>query len=218
MNIALKYSANFGGVLAVMALASVPVRAQQPVQVSTGYQDYPYSLVSPDGGNNLWYGSPNTVFFGSASLAQSGDPDEDAILLQNLGGSSATLSSLTIGSGSFDLFSLDGIGGPVTLAPGTNYIFAGVDGSDIGFGPGVDLTVNGTLYSYSDTTTGTTTTGGDYVLHGFPGGDESVEWTPIYTPTTSNSVPDSASTLGLLAAAMAGMVALRYMLARASAA
>jgi len=218
MNIAPKNLAIYGGVLAALALASVPAHAQQPVQVSTGYQDYPYSLNSPDGGNHLWYGSPNTVFYGDAGQALGTDPDEDAVLLQNLGGSNVTLSSLVIGSGSFDLFSIDSVGGPVTLAPGTNYIFAGVDGSDIGFGPGVSLTVGGTNYSYLDTTNGTTPTGGDYVLHGYPGGDESVQWTPIYTPNFSNSVPDQASTLALLTAVMAGLVALRRRLARAGAA
>jgi hypothetical protein len=161
----------------------------------------------------------NTVFYGSVGTATGSDPDEDAILLENLGGSNVTLSTLTIGSGSYNLFSLDSIGGSVTLTPDVYYIFAGVDGSDVGFsGPNVALTVNGTLYTYSDTTTGTTSTGGNYVLNGYPGGDESVEWTPIFTPNFGTSVPDSASTLGLFAAAISSLVALRRRFARTSAA
>jgi hypothetical protein len=217
MKIAPKNLAIFCSVLAALSLTSVPTHAQQPVQVSTGYQDYANSLNSPEGGNNLWYGSPNTVYFGSSGAALSSDPDFDAVLLQNLGGSNVTLSSLSIGSGSYDLFSLDSVSGPVTLDPGTNYIFAGVDGSDLNFGPGVNLTVGGTLYNYLDTTNGTTPTDGNYVLNGYPGGDESVQWTPIYTPDFSSPVPDTASTLGLLAAVMAGLVALRRRLAQARA-
>ena len=61
MNITIKNSVIFGGVLAALTLVSVPAHAQQPVEVSTGYQDYLSSTVSPNGGNNLWYGSTNNT-------------------------------------------------------------------------------------------------------------------------------------------------------------
>jgi hypothetical protein len=183
-----------------------------PVKVSTGYFD----LSSPVfyAGQTLpdpWYGSPNTTFFGSVGQATSSDPDEDAILLQNLSGSSVTLSALNIG-GAFNLFSMNGVAGSVSLAPGQYYIFAGVDGSDTGFTSVVNLTVGGTAYSYNDVTS-VNYPGG--ALHGYPvSTNETVPWTPVYTPPSTSNVPDSASTLLLVFGGLAPMLAIRRRLAR----
>lgn len=177
-------------------LLSVTALADSPVQVSTGY----YDLAPPIAGNTAalpdpWYGSVNTTFYGSASLAQSGDPDEDAILLQNLGSTPVTLSAADFG-GTQNLFTLDSISGSITLNPNQNYILAGVDGSDASFTDQVNLTIGGNNYSYNDAVNSVNYPDG--VLHGFPtASDETVSWTPIYTPTFST--PDNSSTL-LLAA------------------
>ena len=180
-------------------------RGQSLVQVSTGYYDLPPG----NGGSNLalpspWVGSSNTVFYGNTSVATSSDPDENAILLQNLGSSPVTLTALNIGS-TIDLFSAsyDNITGPVTLNPGMSYIFAGVDGSDVAFTDVVNLTVNGQSYSYNDAVNATYYPSG--VLVGFPvSTDETVPWTVI-----NSAVPEPASDALLLGVAAAGIVAWR---------
>ncbi len=175
--------------------------SQSLVQVSTGYYD-----VGPgSGGSNLplpnpWNGSPNTVFFGSNAILSSGDPDVNAILLQNLGTSPLTLSALNVG-GTIDLFSspYDNITGTVTLSPGINYIFEGFDGSDVSFTGVVKLTLNSQLYSYNDAINATYYPNG--VLYGFPSStDETIPWIAIYTP-----IPEPATYTALF-----GLVALGF--------
>jgi len=190
------FAASVGSLL---VFAAIGAQAQQDVEVSTGYNDAgpgtsPY-LPVPD----PWYGSANTTFYGDAAQAQDGDPDEDAVLFQNLGGTSVSLTAANIGV--YDLFSLDSITGPVTLAPGQNVILAGVDGSDIfGSVQTVGLTIGGTAYSYQDVA-------GPSFGNGALGGNdtywESVPWTPIYTPRFG--VPDESSTLILTVFGLAGL-------------
>ena len=161
---------------------------QTLVQVSTGYYDLPPG----SGGSNLplpnpWVNSSNTVFYGSTANAMSGDPDESAILIQNLGSSPVALTALNVGD-SIDLFSLayGNITGTVPLNPGTNYIFAAFDGSDVSFTSVVNLTLGSQNYSYGDAIDPTLYPSG--VLHGFPNStDETVPWTVISTPIPESS-------------------------------
>jgi hypothetical protein len=182
-------------------------QAAQNVEVSTGYNDEPrngtpYSVGS--GQPIPWNGSSSTTFYGDVGVANAYDPDEDAILLQNLGGSSVTLTAANIGS--YDLFSLDSIGSPVTLAPGQNVILAGPDGSDVfSVLQTVGLTIAGTPYSYSDVTTAQAPNG---VLDGanpFIGGSESIPWTAIYTPPSATGVPDTGPGAALTIATLLGV-------------
>ena len=172
-------------ILPAVLLGALSSWAASPVLVATGYYDEP-----PDqgyGGSNLplpspWYGSPNTTYFGSVADATSSDPDLSAVLFQNLGTSTATLTAASLG-GSYDLFSYNSITGPILLPPGQFIILAGPDGSDVSFPNAVNVTVNGTAYSYPDAVDPTFYPSG--VLHGFPeSSDETVPWTTIYTPTT----------------------------------
>ena len=193
-----------GSLFAVVLFAAQAGQAQQDVKVSTGYDDAgpgtsPY-LPVPD----PWYGSLNTTFYGNAAQAQDGDPDEDAILLQNLGGSAVSLTAASIGG--WDLFAMDSIGGPVTLLAGQYVILAGVDGSDsIGSLQTVSLTLGGIPYSYLDVT------GPGFGLGALGGHDtywESVPWTPIYTPNLG--VPDESSTLWLAGISLIGLGVCRW--------
>jgi hypothetical protein len=205
-------SALSGSLLSFFLFATQAGQAAQNVEVSTSYNDgprngTPYSLGS---GQPLpWNGSANTLFYGDVGLANAFDPDEDAILLQNLGGSSISLTAATLGS--YNLFTLDSIGGPVTLAPGQNVILAGVDGSDVLSGlQMVGLTMGGTPYSYSDVAT---TDAPDGVLFGaspWIGGVETIPWTPIYTPRFSTGVPDSGPGLAMMAATLFGVCGLSH--------
>jgi hypothetical protein len=203
-----------GSLFAIVLLAAQVGRAQQDVAVSTGYNDEPRNGISyspASGQPNPWYGSPNTTFYGNASTAQAYDPDEDAILLQNLGGSAVSLTAASMGI--YNLFSLDSIGGPVTLNPGQNVILAGVDGSDTFSGlQNVALTIGGVNYSYSDVSTAAAPDG---VLDGanpWIGGAESMPWTPIYTPNLG--VPDSGPGLTLMAATLLGVCGFAHKLRR----
>ena len=188
--------------------------ARQDVEVSTGYNDEPrtgasYGLTSAQ--PIPWYGSPNTTFYGDVGLATAFDPDEDAILLQNLGGSAVTLTAANIGS--YNLFSLDSISGPVTLAPGQNVILAGVDGSDIFSSlQTVGLTIGGTPYSYSDVTTAQAPNGILFGASPYIDGSETMPWTPIYTP--SLGVPDAGPGLALTVATLLGVCGFSHKLRR----
>jgi hypothetical protein len=207
--------------LAASLLLSLTSWAQSKVAVSSGYNDEPREggsfsgiAYSADSGQPVpWIQSAATSFFGNSATAMAFDPDEDAILLVNDGTSPISLTDATIGA--FDLFSLDGITGPVTLNPGWNYILAGVDGSDtFGSPQSIGVTLGGTLYSYTDVVTSQAPNG---VLAGadpFIGGAESMPWTAVYTPSSSNTVPDTASTGVLAGIALAGLAALRRKLAR----
>ena len=161
---------------------------QAQIVISAGYNDEPRSGGSfsgasygIDSGQPLpWYGSSNTTFYGDAGTAQAYDPDEDALLFQNQGSSAVVLSAATIGG--YDLFAVDSIGSPVTLAPGGNVILAGIDGSDVLSAlTSVGLTINGTGYNIPDVATSIAPNG---VLSGanpFIGGAESIPWTALDT-------------------------------------
>jgi hypothetical protein len=169
--------------------------ADSTVAVSTGYYDLPQGTIAGDLAlPDPWLGSPNTTFYGATSLGW--DPDINGVLLRNLGSAAVTLSALTIG-GTFDLFALDNIVGPITLLAGQNYVFAGVDGSDENFAEFVSLVVDGQAYQYADAFDSTLYPEG--VLHGFPSQqNETVPWTVIYAPVSTASVPESSATLPLL--------------------
>jgi hypothetical protein len=195
-----------GCTVAVLLLAPALARADQSlVAVSTGYYDLPQGTIPGDLAlPSPWINSPNTTFFGDANLATSSDPDEDAILLRNLGSSPVVLSALNIG-GAFNLFALDGISGPVSLLAGQNYIFQGVDGSDLSFNSYVSLTLDGQAYQYTDLVDPVDYPSG--VLHGYPTpSNETVPWTVIYAPTpTTPGVPETSSTLLLITVALGGL-------------
>jgi hypothetical protein len=205
-----------GSLFSLLLLAAQAGRAQQDVEVSTGYNDEPrngtpYSVGS--GQPIPWYGSPNTTFYGNVGQAAAYDPDEDAILLQNLGGSSVSLTAANMGS--YNLFSLDSIGGPVTLAPGQNVILAGVDGSDVFSGvQTVGLTIGGTAYSYSDVATAQAPDGVLFGASPWIGGAETMPWTAIYTP--SFSAPDTGPDLVLMVATLLGVCGFSHKLRRQS--
>jgi hypothetical protein len=174
--------------------------------VSSGYYDltqtqFPAGLPAP----NPWYGSPNTTFYGNLSVATSSDPDEDAILFWNGGANSVNLQALKIGSGSFDLFVIDGITSPVSIGSNSYAIFAGVDGSDTSFsGPLVNFTVDSQSLSYSDPTGPAFAAG---ALHGntvLGSADETVPWTVGY----SSATPEPG-TMALLAMGLVGIAASR---------
>lgn len=163
------------------------------VQVSSGYNDeprngFPFSFGS--GQPVPWYGSSNVTFYGNTSTAQAYDPDEDAILLQNLGSTPVGLTAASIDT--YNLFAFDSItNASITLNPGNYVILAGPDGSDVlpdSALATIGLTINGTNYSYTDVATKNAPDG---VLEGampFIGGAESIPWTSVYSAPT-NGVP-----------------------------
>jgi len=192
--------------VAVLTLLFIPgTMARAGIVVSTGYYDltqaqFPQGLPAP----NPWYGSPNTTFFGDVGQATSSDPDEDAVLFRNTGPSSVTIAALTIGNGSINLFTIDGVSGPVTLQANSYAIFAGVDGSDENFGPIVNFTLDGHALSFSDPTGPGFGSG---ALHGnstFGSADETVPWTVGYA-----SVPEPTS-ITMLIVGIVGLAAYRY--------
>jgi len=202
----------FSGSLSILVLFGAQASwAQLDVEVSTGYNDAgpgtsPY-LPPP----SPWVGSANTTVYGDQALTAS-DPDIDGILFQNLGATTVNLTAASIGS--YDLFSLDGISGPVALAPGANVILTGVDGSDtFSSVQTVGLTIGGTSYSFTDATGPGFADG---ALQGNAQYWESVPWTPIYTPNISSSVPDSGSSLEMMTAAILGVFGLERKLRRQS--
>lgn len=163
-------------------------RAASPVLVATGYYDNPPAPTQ--GGSNLplpvpWYGGTNTTYYGSSATATNSDPDICAILLENLGPSTVTLSAANIG-GSYDLFALDSITNPIPLPPNQFVILAGPDGSDVSFVNIVNLTIDSTNFSFNDLTNQAWYPEG--VLHGFEPDftDGTIPWTTIYTPDIVN--------------------------------
>jgi hypothetical protein len=200
--------------VALILFAVQAGQAAQNVEISTGYNDEPRNGIpfsSGSGQPQPWYGSPNTTYYGDPGTATAYDPDIDAVLLQNLGGSAVSLTAATMGT--YNLFTLDSIGAPITLTPGQNVILAGVDGSDIFSGVQlVDLTLGGTAYDYSDVTTAQAPDG---VLDGampWIGGAETMPWTPIYTPNFG--VPDSGPGMALTVMTLLGVCGFSYKLRR----
>lgn len=170
---------SFAVAAVLLAFGSI---ARADVLVSSGYYDL---TPAQSGGGpavpNPWDGSANTTFNGSSgdiSAALSSDPDISALLVQNTGGSSVTLSALSLSSG-MNVLSRAGIVGSVTLTPGQNYIFAVGDGSDEGLSSQtISITLNSTGYSFADATDSQAPDGilfGDSPQLG--GGDESQPWT-----------------------------------------
>jgi hypothetical protein len=188
------------GVLIGAMLLAGPAAAS--VVVSTGYNDDPNEDALP----NPWVGAANTNVLGSPSAisnAEGFDPDTDAVLFQNTGGTAVTLSALSFAPSGYDLFSLAGQTAPVTIDAGKNLIVLGVDGSDAlsGVRQTVDFTLDGTDYSALDAVTSDAFDG---VLFG------KVNWTSAETQpwaqidcigcsTTTNPVPEPSSLPVLLA-------------------
>jgi hypothetical protein len=208
----MKPSIRSASVLALGVCLAAIAHGQSQVEVWAGYNDEPRNGVPFSAGSGQpdpWIGSVNTTFLGSATGASSFDPDEDAILLENKGTSSISLTAASIGV--YDLFSLDSITAPVSLDPGAFVILAGVDGSDVFSSlQTVDLTIGGTGVGYSDVATSQAPDGVLVGASPFIGGSESMPWTPIFVPeSTTNGVPDGSSTMLLLGGAAAGLAALR---------
>ena len=134
-------------VLAALTAVMSVCSTQAQVVVSGGYNDGPGSL-SDFALPNPWYGSPNTTFYGNAATAQAFDPDENAILIQNIGGSPVVISKATMGS--LNLFTLDSVGSAITIGAGQSVIFAGNDGSDNHPGSTVSVTIGGIVYNFQD--------------------------------------------------------------------
>jgi hypothetical protein len=205
-----------GSIVSFLLFAAPVAQALPDVEISTGYNDEPRNGTPYSDGSGQpspWYGSANTTFYGSVGTAAAYDPDEDAILLQNLGGTSISLTAANIGA--YNLFTLNSIGTAVTIAPGQDVILAGVDGSDAFSGlQTVGVTLDGIAYNFSDVTT-TEAPGG--VLDGaspWIGGAESIPWTAIYTPPSS--VPDNGPGLILTAATLLGVCIFSRKLSRPS--
>ena len=172
--------------LAMLAASSLQASV---VTVSAGYNDGTGGGGSPLP-PNPWYGSPNTTFYGDAGMAQSGDPDENAILLQNLGGTAVTLSAANMGT--WNLFSLDGIVGSVIIGAGQNVILAGVDGSDVSSGSTVSVTIDSINYSFQDVTTQEAPSGVLFGNSPWVNGVETVPWTTL---GSTAAVPEPSSFL-----------------------
>ena len=184
-------SNSFGSVTSGVALVAVPVPgAGTNVAVYTGYYDEP--PFPGEGGGDLplpspQYGSANTTFYGGG-INPTNDPDVCAVLLLNLGPSIVVLSNANIGS-TYNLFTIDSITNFVLLPPNQFAVLVGPDGSEVSFAGVINLTMNGTVYSYSDATNATYFPTG--VLHGYPSAtDETVPWTTVYLPDKD---PDDAA-------------------------
>lgn len=174
--------------------------ASASIIVSTGYNDDPNEDPLP----NPWVGAPNTSVLGSSSAianAKTPDPDTDAVLFQNTGGTAVTLSALSFTPSGYNLFGLAGQTSPVTIDAGTNLIVLGVDGSDVlgGVRQTVDFTLDSVNYSVLDAVT---TDAFDGVLYG------KVDWSEAETQPWAqidcigcsvSSVPEPSSLPLLLA-------------------
>jgi hypothetical protein len=183
---------------ALALTAGLPARAD--VITYAGYYD-----LAPCCGNlnplpNPWLGSPNTIFLGSTSAFLSpSDPDEAAVMIQNTGPVSVTLSS-GISIGGLTLWDTL-IGSGVVIQPNWSVILSGtafenMDGSDFFLSALVALTIDGVAHSYTDS---------GNVLAGSPNGpsNETMPWTEIGRISTSETplpaaLPLFATGLGAL--------------------
>jgi hypothetical protein len=191
--------------LAILGWAASSANAD--IIVSTGYNDDPNENPLP----NPWVGSPNTIVIGNSSqiaLANSIDPDLDAILFQNTGATAVVLSSLVLMPSGYNLFTMAGQLTPVTINPGQNLIVLGVDGSDaLGFTrQTVNFTLDGTNYSPQDAVTADAFDG---VLSGKVNWklSETEPWTQILDIGAASSAapePSSLAMLGMAATSFAG--------------
>lgn len=195
--------------LAMLTCFGAPARAD--IIVSTGYNDDPNEDPLP----NPWVGAPNTSVLGSPSAitnAEAFDPDTDAVLFQNTGATSVSLSALSFAPSGYNLFTLAGQVSPVTIGAGQNLIVLGVDGSDLlGYvRQTVDFTLDAVDYSVLDAET---TDAFDGVLDG------KVNWTEaetapwaeidcIGTCGATHGVPEPSS-IALFGASLWGLVRAR---------
>lgn len=173
----------FGFLLTVLLTLGANETFSQVV-VSAGYNDEPRNGIpfSPGSGQpSPWCGSINTTFYGDTNAALAYDPDEDAILLQNLGSAPASLTAASVAG--YNLFTFDSItNSSIPINPGSDVILAGPDGSDVlaALVP-ISLTINGVNYSHADVATANAPDG---VLDGampWIGGCESIPWTAIFS-------------------------------------
>jgi len=201
-------------IAAVLFAASTGIaQAGLLLTVSVGYYDLPPGGSFTNPLPTPWYGSPNTTFLGDATAATRSDPDEAGVLIANTGTVSATLGqgfNINYGTTVQNWDSLIGAGG-LTIAPGQFVVLSGttsatdndMDLSEFAFtqNPVVSLTINGTLYSFTDSTR---------VLHGGPvSANETIPWTSIGQISTNTGVPEPG-TLSLLGTALAGLGVLRF--------
>lgn len=192
-------SNSYNSVTSAVAFVAVPVPgAGTNVAVYSGYYDEP--PFPGEGGSDLplpnpWYGSANTIYYGNGANP-TGDLDASAILLLNLGSSIVVVSNANIGNDTYDFFGIDSITSFVLLPPNQFVILVGPDGSEVSFADVINLTMNGTLYSYPDATNATYSPNG--VLRGYPSAsDETVPWTPVYLPAQLPLLPPVITNLFL---------------------
>lgn len=174
--------------------------------VSTGYSEGKGTGGSPVP-PSPWYGSANTSFYGNSSdisAAKSSNPDLSAVLIQNTGTSSLTISDVKLTK--FDLFTRAGLTSPVTLGVGDYAIFAAGDGSDEPLiKQTVTFNIDGNTYSAADAITKAAPNG---VLFGntpFVNGVETIPWTQIDQVPPPNTASPEPSTLTLMAVGLVGM-------------
>jgi hypothetical protein len=203
MNIA---SSTLAGAFAALGLAAA-LPANANVVAPAGYYDLAPCCGNPNALPSPWHGSPNTSFFGSASVATSSDPDESATLLVNAGTTPVTQDS------GFEIGSIEAwngfIGSGFGLAPGKGVILSGtatqdLDGSDMGLtDQTITFDLNGKAYAFQDRSS---------VLAGYPANDEVLPRTQIGTVSFTTSVPEPGSWalmllgLGFLGAVLRGHV------------
>ena len=176
--------------LALVVALATPVLAD--TVVSTGYNDDPNENPLP----SPWVASPNTIVVGNLTQttgAASFDPDMNAVLFHNVGGSAISVSGVTF-SGGWDLFAIAGQGSAVTVNPGWNLIVLGIDGSDlIGSLQTVCFTIDGSSHCAQDAVTADAGVG---VLHGKVNWSqaETEPWAQIWTDKApAGAVPEPAS-------------------------
>ena len=147
-----------------LALSWHSAQWRADIIISSGYYDL--SPAASGGGPPLpdpWFGSANTTFFGSTSdlaNAVASDPDISAVLIQNTGATSASLSALSLSPFGMDILVRASTPngnlpvGNVTLAAGQSYIFAVGDGSEVGLrGQTISVALNSRVFNFADATT-----------------------------------------------------------------
>ena len=188
-------------------------RAEAGVTVSVGYAD---DLRPSPFFPNPWAGSPGVSVFAGAP---DGGYDTGAIMVQNTGSTSTTITNLVVDSfgdgASFAIWS-SYIGTGIQLAPGGIAIFAQTSGENFDTSddeggnplaiPVVHLTVDGTTLNLSDTAQVLNTEGTDHL--GGNNLNESHAWRPIGTfgGQAGLITPEPATLLSAGFAVAAGLV------------